>query len=317
MKLIVAGKDLSEVAVKLTWSGDGKSVARKLSFDIAYSEEDYYFKMLDFTINEGAVVSLKNDDEKTLFKGVVIDMKKSLSASVITYTAFDFMFYINNSEINKVYDEKTAEEITVDVLNTLGVLVGDIAPTGGIKIYLPALPEKAYSAIMMAYTKVSKKTGKKYMLAMDDDKVCVRERGLSSGVILDGSLNLIDANYTISLSKMVSKVLLTDKTGKVIETISDENLSSKYGVVQRVVKEDKKKAKSLIKGSERSISIKAVSDDRAITGRSFIFKDPETKVLAKFYIDSDSHSFEDGKAVMSLRLNLENIMDEKEMKEKR
>ncbi len=315
MKLIVKNKDLKEVVAKITWSGDSKSVARKLAFDIAYSASDYYFKMLDIKLSEGNIVILKSNDDEVLFRGVIIDIKLSKTKSTISYLAYDFNFYVNNSEINKVYDD-SPENIAVDVASTLGIPTGEIAATGE-KVYLVALPEKAYKVIMMAYTYASRKNGKKYMPIMNDDKLCVIEKGLDSGVVIDGDRNLVDVNYQISLSKMVSKVLLTNKTGDVTKTIKSDEFIKKYGIVQKVIKEDEAKANSLIHGADRSISIVALGDLRAVSGKSLVFKDPDNNLLAKFYIDSDSHSFENGKHLMNLNLNFENIMDEAELKERK
>ncbi len=312
MKIIIRNKDVSELVGNITFSGDIRSVARKLEFELTSSDDDYYVKTLGIIVAEGDIVSLFSSDGELLFKGVIIDIKRSLSKSTISYLAYDFMFYINNSQINEVYDD-LAENIVRDIARSLGIKTADIVATN-IKVYLPALSEKAYNAIMMAYTFAGRKNGKKYMPIMRDDKLAVIEKGALSGVVIDGNSNLLDASYAISLSKMVNKVLITDKAGKVIGDEKDDGNIKKYGLIQRVVKEDESKAKTMLVGVSRSINITALSDIRALAGRSLIFVDPETNIRAKFFIESDSHSFNSSGNVMNLKLNLENIMDEKEIK---
>ncbi|MBS9775026.1 MAG: hypothetical protein KGV59_07735 [Tenacibaculum sp.] len=312
MKIIVNDRDLTEVVGRITWSGDIRNVARKLEFTIGIKDSDYFYSKLDITIEEGFIVTLKDDDENVMFRGVIIDIKKSVSGALITYSAFDFMFYINNSDISKVFDD-TAESIVEKIASELGAKTGEIAETG-INVYMTCLPEKAYNAIMMAYSYVSSKNGKKYIPLMDDDKLTIKELGTDSGVMLDGDYNIIDVNYTLTLTKLINKVLVIDKTGAVIETIKDDESIKKYGTVQRVCKEDKFKAKAMLKNTERTTSVSILGDIRALSGYSLLFKEPMSGLVGKFYIESDTHTFENGMHKMDLKLNLENVMDIKEIK---
>ncbi len=311
MKLIVNGRDLSFLIAKIIHSGDDKNVSRKLEFELPYSDSDYFLKKLDIIINAGDVVDLYDDKDKKLFKGVIIDIKHSLSNNIISYTAFDFMFYVNNSDISKIYDDY-AENIVSDVASILGIKTGHIEKTK-VKVYLPALGESAYKVIMSAYTYVSRQNGKKYMPYMVDDKLSVFMKGLDSYVVLDGDKNLIDVSYCMSLSKLVNKVLVINKTGKVLNITKEDSLISKYGVVQKVVKDDLSKAKSLIKGLDKTITIKALGDNRAVAGKSLLYKDKIHNVVSKFYISSDNHTFDSKGHTMELKLEFENIMDEKEI----
>ena len=137
-QLTAGGKDLSQLVEKVTWSGDSKQVARKLAFSIATRSTDRFLPKV--TINEGDSV-LFRDGDRTLFGGPVFDIEKSASGNLTAYTAFDLMFYINNSDISKIFDD-TPEAITAWICSHLGVPFGSAVPTG-IKIYLPWLGKKA------------------------------------------------------------------------------------------------------------------------------------------------------------------------------
>ena len=313
-QLIVANKDVSQVVEKITWSGDTKQVARTLVFTVATKRSDRFLPKV--TINEGDNVLFKSDG-KTLFGGPVFDVDKSGSGNVVTYTALDLMFYINNSDVNKVFDD-TPEAITAWVCANLGVPFGTAAPTG-IKVYMPCLGKKGYEAIMMGYTAASRQNGKKYIPLMKNvNQLCVIEKGALCGVVLDGGYNLIDANYKTSLQKLVDKVLITDKNGKVVGKVENAQAQKKYGVVQRVYKQEDGKdanteAKALLKTLEQSGSVKAISDTRAVAGYAIAVQEAATGLYGKFYIESDSHTFEDGKEEMQLTLAFSNMMDEKEL----
>ena len=315
-QLFVGSKDLSQLVEKVTWSGDSKQVARKLVFSVATKASDRFLPKV--TINEGDTVIFK-DGEKTLFGGPVFDIDKSASGNVTTYTAFDLMFYINNSDINKVFDD-TPEAITAWICSHLGVPFGGAASTG-IKVYLPCLGKKAYAAIMMAYTAASRKNGKKYIPLMKNaTQVSVIEKGALCGVVLDGSYNLTGATYKTSLQKLVDRVLITDKNVNQVGMVEDAAAQQKYGVVQRVYKQEDGKdataeAKALLQTIEQSGAVTATSDTRAVSGYAIAVQEATTGLYGKFYIESDAHTFENGKEEMQLTLAFSNMMDEQEIEQ--
>ena len=108
-ELNAGGKQLAEVIEKVTWSGDSKQVARKLVFTVANKDSDRFLPKVN--INEGDQVQFL-EDGKLLFSGPVFDIEKSGSGNVVTYTAFDLMFYVTKSDINRVFDNETPEAIT-------------------------------------------------------------------------------------------------------------------------------------------------------------------------------------------------------------
>ena len=258
-QLTAGGKDLSQLVEKVTWSGDSKQVARKLAFSIATRSTDRFLPKV--TINEGDSVLFK-DGDRILFGGPIFDIEKSASGNLTTYTAFDLMFYINNSDISKVFDD-TPEAITAWICSHLGVPLGSASPTG-IKVYLPWLGKKAYEAIMAAYTTASRQNGKKYIPLMQNvNQVCVIEKGALCGVVLDGGYNLTDAAYKTSLQKLVNRVIVTDQNGNQTSVVEDAGSQSNYGVVQRVYKQEEGKdaaseAKALLYTMDQSATKEAI-----------------------------------------------------------
>lgn len=314
ISLIVNGKDISELVETITWCGDTKQVARTLNFTMAQKNTDKYLPKVN--INEGDQV-LFSQDGKSLFGGVVFDIDKSATSNVVTYLAFDLMFYINNSELSKVFDA-TPESIALQVCSELDVPFGGAAATG-MEIYLPVLQKTGYEAIMMAYTAASRANGKKYIpLIKNVNQLCVIEKGSFCGVTLDGDYNLIDATYKSSLQKLVNKVLIVDKNDNVINTVQDGGSIAKHGTVQKICKQDEDKnmseeAKSLFYDIEQSASVTAIADSRAVSGYSLTVTEPITGLVGLFYIESDTHTFTNGSAQMQLTLAFKNMMDEKDM----
>lgn len=316
MELTVAGKNASQLVETVTWSGDTKQVARTLSFTIATKDSDRFLPKL--IVSEGDMV-LFSRAGKSLFGGPVMDIDRSASGSVTTYTAFDLMFFINSSDVSKVFDD-TPEAITAWICAHLGIPFGAAAPTG-IRIYMPCLGKRAYEAILMAYTAASRRNGKKYIPLMQNiNQLCVIEKGQLCGVVLTGDRNLQEASYKASLQNMVNKVVVTDKNGRTVDTIGDAEAQKKYGIVQRIYKKEDGKdataeARALLQGLEQSGAVTATSDVRALSGYALAVQEPVTGLYGRFYIESDSHTFTDGKEEMQLTLAFSNLMDEKEIEE--
>ena len=318
-KLVVNNRDLSQLVGTVAWSGDSKQVARKLVFTVASRASDRFLPKVPIREGDQVVFSYKDKSapEKVLFGGPILDIDKAASGNSITYTALDLLFYINGSDISHVFDD-TPEAITAWVCSHLGVPFGSAAPTG-IRVYMPCLGKRAYEAIMAAYTAASRQNGKKYIPMMRDiNKVCVIEKGTLCGAVLEGGYNLTEATYKTSLQNMVNRVVITNKEGSQVGVVEDAEARKKYGTLQRVYqqqdgKNDTAEAKALLQAIEQSGAVTAMSDVRVISGYGIIVQEPVTGLYGKFYIESDTHTFSDGKDEMQLTLAFSNMMDEKEI----
>ena len=71
-------------------------------------------------------------------------------------------------------------------------------------------------------------------------------------------------------------------------------------------------AKALLHIMDQSATVTATSDTRAVSGYAIAVQEATTGLYGKFYIESDTHTFEDGKEMMQLTLAFSNMMDEKE-----
>ena len=302
MKLLTVGKDISELIEQIKWSGDTKQVARTIQFTIAKNKKDKDFPTV--VIDEGAEIIMQDD-----------------SGKVETYLAYDLMFYINNSDVNKIF-EGTPETIVPGICTELGIESGTMAATGVNISSMPCFGKKAYEAIMMAYTAAAKQNGSKYIPLMTNiNKVSVLEKGTLCGAVMTGDYNLIEATYKSTLQKLVNRVLITDKNNNVIKTVEDAASIQKYGLVQRVLKQNDgedatTQAKKMLVTVESSATVSGVPNDfRAVSGYSIIVQETDTGLYGQFYIESDTHTFSCGKAQMDLTLAFENLMDERGIEE--
>ena len=264
---------------------------------------------------------MQDDGGKDIFGGIIFDIDKSASSKVETYLAYDLMFYINNSDVNKIFDG-TPETIVPEICTELGIESGAMAATGVSISSMPCFGKKAYEAIMMAYTVAAKQNGSKYIPLMTNiNKVSVLEKGTLCGAVMTGDYNLIEATYKSTLQKLVNRVLITDKNNNAIKTVEDAASIQKYGLVQRVLKQNDgedatTQAQKMLVTVESSATVSGVPNDfRAVSGYSIIVQETDTGLYGQFYIESDTHTFSCGKAQMDLTLAFENLMDEREIEE--
>lgn len=123
----------------------------------------------------------------------------------------------------------------------------------------------------------------------------------------------------MSAENIVNRVLITDGNGNKVDVKDKKELQELYGVIQEVaeMKENQSLSNEDInekfKDIEKKASVKGlVADGTAVTGNAVMVKDSVTGLVGKFYIDSDTHTYQNGVHEVSLTLNFENIMDEKD-----
>ena len=296
----VEGKDVSQLVGLVTWSGDTKNPSRKLVFTVVQRPSDRFLPQV--TISEGDTVVVSKDG-KSFFAGKIFDVEKSSQSNTFTYTAFDFLYYVLKNEVNLVVDT-TAESCAAMVCDKLGITLGGAVATG-VSVYFLAFGKAGYEVIMAGYTEAAKSTGKKYTVLMKNlTEVHVIEKGELCGAVLSGDYDLVDASYKASVQQMVNRVVITDKNGNEVSSVEDAVARSKYGTLQ----------KAMLQDIEQSGSISGVpSDLRAISGYAIIVQDKTSGLCGKFYIESDTHTFADGKEEMQLTLAFSNLMDEVEI----
>lgn len=313
MKIIAGGQDITQLSEKLAWAGDDKEIARTLSVSYVRKYSDPLIPRIRLQL--GDAVSLYTDGGELLFFGIIFDLDRTAAGSTASFFAYDLAVYIK-SEISRVFDT-TPEMVAQMVCGDLGIPFGGAVQTG-VHVYFPHLGKSAYDAIMAAYTQASRVTGKKYIPLMQGDALYVLEKGQPSGAVLDGWRNHIDSSYKESIRDAVDKVVITDKSGGVIDEVKNGEWLSRYGTLQKVYKQEDGKdavtaAKAMLQGPEETAACEGLSDYRCRAGTSVILHDNATGLWGDYFITADSHSFENGVIRMSLTLSFKNKMDEKEI----
>lgn len=299
MRIIANDKDITNLCVNATWSGDIDERSRSLSFTYLYNPK---ISMPLVKVEIGNSINLFDDKNRLLYVGVVTEVSSSLSGSDVSITSRDVLWYLGKNKLAGVY-KGSAETITRKILDEFKIPVGNLESVAVDKTIISTGDKTIYKAISEAY-------GDNYYITAVGEKVEVRKKGSEVVAVISGKANLMDANYKKSMENMVNRVIvLDDKNGKVYETSAEENL--KYGILQDVIKAEKDKdvsvsAKEKLVGINDTSNINAVGDFNVISGRSVIIQDISNGFTGKFLVTGDSHSIGNGEHTMSLTVEVLN-----------
>lgn len=299
MRIIANDKDITNLCVNATWSGDIDERSRSLSFTYLYNPK---ISMPLVKVEIGNSINLFDDKNRLLYVGVVTEVSSSLSGSDVSITSRDVLWYLGKNKLTGVY-KGSAETITRKILDEFKIPIGRLESVAVDKTIISTGDKTIYKAISEVY-------GDNYYITAVGEKVEVRKKGSEVVAVISGKANLMDANYKKSMENMVNRVIvLDDKNGKVYETSAEENL--KYGILQDVIKAEKDKdvsvsAKEKLVGINDTSNINAVGDFNVISGTAVIIQDISNGFTGKFLVTGDSHSIGNGEHTMSLTVEVLN-----------
>ena len=306
-------QDLSHLLTACTWSGSRLQVARQLSF--TYTQDDRDTLIPNIPIDCGYTVWGYNDEdmENPVFVGNVYSVEKDRQKSSVTVLCRDHLHVLTRSKSTKKFTNALPEDIAGQICAEQGVIPGEFAKTG-IPVTFIAVNKTGYQIIMAAYTEASKKNEKKYHPIMNGAKLDIIEKGtLIEGFEAISGQNMTESRYKKSIEQLIDKVQIVDEHGNPTETITEDEQIQKYSMFQTIYKVDPNKdtqteAKKLLKKPEESGNIVCLGDYKVKS--SYSIKITDSLFTGKFWIKSDTHTFEDGKHEMKLELEFENLMNE-------
>ena len=304
--------DITQLIGSIRWSGDIQEASRSLEFDMVVSPYDKNIPKVD--VKCGDVVKFY-ENNKELFRGHVLNRKRSYNSTKMSFECLDRGFYLINNEGVYNFKNKSPEEVTKQICSNFGIPTGNIISTG-YKFDKKFIGTNLDEIIMTFYTLASTKNNKKYMVLFKEDKLNVIEKGVKVlDVMFQNGYNIIDSQFSEDIKDIKTKVTVIDDDGKVVHTKVDDNLVKLYGSFQKVIKKEegkdyKEQANQNIKDITQKAEIKGFGDTSCVTGYGVHVKDGYTGLTGLFYIDQDKHTWENGTYTIELTLNFKNIMNE-------
>ena len=315
MRLKWKDTNISGYVTSVTWAGSAKQAARTVAFSVAYSPNDKSVKNLNIKLGDKITFHPGYpDDKKTKFIGIITQRERKSEAGELQYTATDGMMHLLRSSGTYRIVNKTPKKITQMICKDVKIKTGSLAKT---KISIPKIffqERPYYEIIMAAYTKAYRKNKKKYIAQMNGDKLEVIQKGkiIPNFHIRQGE-RITDSSYTEDLESMVNRVYIYDSNNNKIGSVSNSNWVKKYGVFQNTISVDsgngKTEAKAELQGINKTASLTMIGDYRCVSGLGVIIEDSRTGLKGKFWIENDSHEWNNGIYTTTLELAFKNVMD--------
>lgn len=318
--------DLSRLTVgRITWEGSRLQVARKLTFSYVQDARDP--NLPNYVINCGETIYGYDEDGNLQFQGNVYDVEKDVQQSTVTVTAYDNLFILCRSKTTRKFTDMLAEDIAKAVCSELGIKAGKLAETGK-KVSFIAQEKTGYQIIMIAYTDAAKQINAHkenkddpdvlFHPIMRGDELDVIKKGeLIEGLAADQYVNIENSQYKESIEDMVNSIMITDQQGNVTGYQTKDEWIQKYSMVQDVYKTNpndnaQEAINKLFHGPDRSGILQMTGSYAAKSSYSIQIRDILTELCGKFWIKSDTHTFENGIHEMRLEIEFENIMNKEE-----
>ena len=312
--------DISNACTRIIWKGSASEASRSVDFDYINAPYDKTVNLP--SVATGDYISLEDSKEGEIFFGQIFGVEKSSQTGTITFTAYDMMKHLLESTGQYNFKNLTAEAIASQVCADIQVPIRHLHPTGVNIASMICDKMKMYDIVMAAYTKAHKITSDKYF-------AMIYKRGLGvyktewavKGFILSESTNIYASSISESMGDIKNKVLIFDDKGKQIGEVKDDGSIKKFGIFQEIYSKEEgidpnTGAKNLLKTQPaQSIKISAVGDINCLSCYFVQVKDTATGLSGKYWIASDSHTFENGVHKMELELKFDSLMDTKDIKE--
>ena len=314
IKAIVTGSsgastDISNFVGDVKVSGAFKESARTLDFKLLKADVDKTLPAFDVEL--GSAVSFYEkpngqDSYVKFFEGVAWSKTIRDNTIDMDISCYDKSIYLNKNQAEtQVFTKKSADQVASQIIGELGLKAGKLAPTGTEDYNLR--DKTGYDAIMEAYEKDSKKTGKVYKLVDIDGVINVFEAGEVVDIVLE-ELNepipgkLLDTSFKESMDEVVNEVkaLEDEKKDEKKDAGKDSGSQERYGKLQKVLKGDSSELAGLMQGAKKEVDVKCIGDWSMVSGKSIMLK--SSIISGKFYIESDSHSLDDAVHTVDMKL---------------
>lgn len=311
--LLTHGSDtryITRLLISWTWSGDKSTICRQLVGEIAFIEDS------SLPVPEVGDLVTMIDGTETLFVGVILLRSLGSEDSSMSFTSYDYGFYLQRNDGTYKFTGATPEAMTRMACAEKGIPVAQL-PSTGIQLWRKFAGVKLNQLITTAWTLASEKNGKSYAIRYTPKGLLVKERTVSrSSLVLKASSNLMDATTKEDATQMVNSVAIYDSNGNLLRRTGDSTAQKLYGVMeQHVIQGDGKAAdadaqakKALEDGKfQRTVTVNVLGNTSLLTGETVVVREAKTGLEGVFWIDADVHTWKNNNYYTKLTLNCRNV----------
>lgn len=315
------GYDVTQLVEQVKWKGRKGSSSRTLSVTLI-DDDGYKHARSGIDVEQGHQCIFSYDGVE-LFRGIIMSQTQS-NQKKLQFTAYDNGIYLANNKDTFCYENKTASDVFRDCCTRFGLPMGEVASCSYKIPELTKSKTTAFDAIADALSLDFDATGIRHYVASSKGKLSLltRRENILQWVIEVGQ-NITSYSYSRSIEDIKTRVKMVSKEGTTVAEKSNAELEKKIGIFQEIDQPDESLTTAQVndliesimeeKGTpERTLSVEAVGISEVISGIGVYIIIPELEISRTFYVDEDTHTFEDNKHTMSLKLNYANDLAKEE-----
>lgn len=315
------GYDVTLLVEQVKWKGWKGSSSRTLAVTLI-DDDGYKHARSGIDVEQGHQCIFSYDGVE-LFRGIIMSQTQS-NQKKLQFTAYDNGIYLANNKDTFCYENKTASDVFRDCCTRFGLPMGEVASCSYKIPELTKSKTTAFDAIADALSLDFDATGIRHYVASSKGKLSLltRRENILQWVIEVGQ-NITSYSYSRSIEDIKTRVKMVSKEGTTVAEKSNAELEKKIGIFQEIDQPDESLTTAQVndliesimeeKGTpERTLSVEAVGIAEVISGIGVYIIIPELEISRTFYVDEDTHTFEDNKHTMSLKLNYANDLAKEE-----
>lgn len=315
------GYDVTQLVEQVKWKGRKGSSSRTLAVTLI-DDDGYKHARSGIDVEQGHQCIFSYDGTE-LFRGIIMAQTQSHQKK-LQFTAYDNGIYLANNKDTFCYENKTASDVFRDCCARFGLPVGEVAKCSYKIPELTKSKTTAFDAIADALSLDFDATGIRHYVASSKGKLSLltRRENILQWVIEVGQ-NITSYSYSRSIEDIKTRVKMVSKEGTTVAEKSNAELEKKIGIFQEIDQPDESLTTAQVndliesimeeKGTpERTLTVEAMGIAEVISGIGVYIIIPELEISRTFYVDEDTHTFEDNKHTMSLKLNYANDLAKEE-----
>lgn len=316
LKLLIGRGDTfynyTNLIVKLSYAGRKGAAPRSIDVTL-YDSENLGSSRAKVNCGSGQTCILY-DNGKEIFRGIL--MKEVYSSKrTLAIKAYDNCIRFCNNKGSFSYKKKRADEIFVSCCKKLGLKVGEAVNTKHVIGELIKKNTTYWDVIEDALSQTYKSTGIRYYVSAKKGKIYLKRRSEQKSMpVLELSANILSYDRTRSIENTRTRLTLRTSKGEKKGSTANTGLEKKIGKFREIETVDEDITKTEINQRIRvfkeetgiigqELKVTATGDTSVISGGCVYVYIRTIGAKRVMYVDEDTHTFENGKHTMTLKLN--------------
>ena len=283
--ILIDDVEIKTVLDGMTFSGAKDVVTRQLSFSFLCNPLKKEIPL--YKVSVGSKVEWI-ENNKTLFLGYVEDLPYNTDEDTITLTCQDLMTHLVRSTfIGRM--RGTLVEIANNICGAFGIKNGIETNNTHVHNIVTDGDLTYYDVLKVACDTMFDR----YTLYMDGDTLKLAENNIVN--TFEIGVNIRGSQFNQSMSDMVTRVLVIDNEGRVLDAVENTDDLQKYGLFQSTYtfskdsKNNLADARKLLQGIKNEGTILCNNDNACISGKYIKINEPVNGFKGIFEITSDNH----------------------------